>query len=120
LQLNVNKTTKFKESANFSSLTANSAESDKQKNKMEAKTSNKQTTPSSQLNITIAKGKRKEESVGLALSLQDVFSDSANLAGMQQKTSRLSATRKASPKPDRGKWAQLGGFILMSCGRSGK
>ena len=49
---------------------------------MEAKTSNKQTTPSSQLNQMIAKGKRKEESVELASSLQDVFSDSANAHGI--------------------------------------
>ena len=55
---------------------------------MEAKTSTKQTTPSSQLNSKIAKGKRKENCGRLALSLQDVFSDSANLEGMQQKTSR--------------------------------
>jgi len=59
---------------------------------MEAKTSNKQTTPSSQLNQMIAKGKRKEESCELALSLQDVFSESANAFGIQQKTSRQSET----------------------------
>jgi hypothetical protein len=69
---------------------------------MEAKTSTKQTTPSSQLNSKIAKGKRKEESYGPALSLQDVFSDSANLTGRQQKTSRPSEIGQvilvASPK----------------------
>jgi hypothetical protein len=54
---------------------------------MEAKTSTKQATPSSQLNSKIAKGKRKVDGYGRAKSLQDVFSDSANLAGMQQKTS---------------------------------
>ena len=67
---------------------------------MEAKISMKQTTPSSQLNSKIAKGKRKEESVELALSLQDVFSDSANLAGRQQKTS-------CRPKPNGGNPTQL-------------
>ena len=69
---------------------------------MGAKISKKQTTPSSQLNTKIAKGKRKEESVELALSLQDVFSDSANLAGRQQKTSCQSETGQ-------GKRAQLEG-----------
>ena len=48
------------------------------------------TEPLNQSNRIIARGKRKGESFGQALSLQDVFSDSANLAGMQQKTSRLS------------------------------
>ena len=67
---------------------------------MEAKTSTKQTTPSSQLNSKIAKGKRKEDCGRLALSLQDVFSDSANLEGMQQKTSRPF-------KSEQGKEAQL-------------
>ena len=42
-------------------------------------------------------GKRKVESEGSALLLQDVFSDSANLAGMQQKTSCL-------PETGQGKW----------------
>jgi hypothetical protein len=69
---------------------------------METKTSTKQTTPSSQLNSKIAKGKRKWEGYGRAKSLQDVFSDSANLAGRQQKTS-------CRPKPNGGKLAQLEG-----------
>ena len=59
-----------------------------------------QTTPSSQLNSKIAKGKRKEESGRWALSLQDVFSDSANLVGRQKKTMPLFET-------ERGKEAQL-------------
>jgi hypothetical protein len=67
---------------------------------MEAKTSTKQTTSSSQLNSKIAKGKRKVDGYGRAKSLQDVFSDSANLAGRQQKTS-------CRPKPNGGKLAQL-------------
>jgi hypothetical protein len=54
---------------------------------MGVETSNKKTKPSDQSNIVVAIGKRKEDCGRLALSLQDVFSDSANLAGMQQKTS---------------------------------
>ena len=57
---------------------------------MGVETSTKKTEPLDQSNMVIAKGKRKGESYGPALSLQDVFSDSANLAGMQQKTSCLS------------------------------
>ena len=57
---------------------------------MGVETSTKKTEPLDQSNRIIAKGKRKGESYGQALSLQDVFSDSANLAGMQQKTSCLS------------------------------
>lgn len=72
------------------------------KNKMETKTSTKQTTASSQLNSKIAKGKRKGESDGWAKSLQDVFSDSANLGGRQQKTS-------CRPELNGGKLAQLEG-----------
>jgi hypothetical protein len=53
---------------------------------MEVETSNKKTEPSDQSNMVIAIGKRKGESYGPAMSLQDVFSDSANLAGRQQKT----------------------------------
>ena len=45
-----------------------------------------------QLNPMITKGKRNEENVELALSLQDVFSDSANLLGRKQKTSCQSET----------------------------
>jgi hypothetical protein len=54
---------------------------------MRAETSKQQENTSSQLIRKIAEGKRKGESYGPALSLQDVFSDSANLEGMQQKTS---------------------------------
>ena len=61
---------------------------------MGVQTSNKKTEPSDQSNMVNAIGKRKEESVELALSLQDVFSDSVNLAGRQQKTS-------CRPKMDR-------------------
>ncbi len=67
---------------------------------MGVETSNKKTEPLYKSNMVIAKGKRKGESYSRAMSLQDVFSDSANLAGMQQKTSRR-------PKPDRGNWSQL-------------
>ena len=56
--------------------------------------SNMKTEPSDQSNMEIAIGKRKGESYGPALSLQDVFSDSANLAGRQQKTSCLSETEQ--------------------------
>jgi hypothetical protein len=57
---------------------------------MGVETSTKKTEPLDQSNRIIAKGKRKGERFGQALSLQDVFSDSANLAGMHQKTSSLS------------------------------
>ena len=57
---------------------------------MGVETSTKKTEPLDQSNRIIAKGKRKGESYGQALSLQDVFSDSANLSGMQHKTSCLS------------------------------
>jgi hypothetical protein len=71
---------------------------------MGVETSNKKTEPLDQSNRVIAKGKRKGESNGQALSLQDVFSDSANLAGRQQKTSRLSeigqAILVATPKKE--------------------
>ena len=53
---------------------------------MGVETSSKKTKPSDQSNLVIAIGKRKEESYSRAMSLQDVFSDSANLVGMQQKT----------------------------------
>ena len=69
---------------------------------MGVETSNMKTKPSGQSNMVNAKGKRKEESVELALSLQDVFSDSANLAGRQQKTS-------CRPKPNGGNPTQLEG-----------
>ena len=61
---------------------------------MEGTASNTSNSHSPQLNIKVAKGKRKWESYGPALSLQDVFSDSANLVGMQQKTSCLSETEQ--------------------------
>ena len=67
---------------------------------MGVETSTKKTEPLDQSNRIIAKGKRKGESYGQALSLQDVFSDSANLSGMQQKTS-------FRPKLDRENWSQL-------------
>lgn len=55
---------------------------------MRAETSQQQDNTSSQLIRKIAEGKRKEESYGPALSLQDVFSDSGNASGSSQKTSR--------------------------------
>ena len=58
------------------------------------------TEPSNLSNMVIAIGKRKGESGSPALSLQDVFSDPANLEGMQQKT-------LARPKPDRRKGRNL-------------
>ena len=82
-------------SASFYSLTAKSAALKKRLNNLEAKTSKKQTRPKTQLNQSIAIGRRKEESLEPALSLrschcgvviaelslQDVFSDSANAFG---------------------------------------
>ena len=69
---------------------------------MGVETSTKKTESLDQSNMVIAKGKRKGESYGQALSLQDVFSDSASLAGRQQKTSCLSETGQgklvATPK----------------------
>lgn len=62
--------------------------------------SNKKSNTKELLNPSIAIGKRKEESGMLALSLQDVFSDSANLAGRQKKTLPLFET-------EQGKEAQL-------------
>ena len=54
-------------------------------------------------------GKRKVEDEGSALSLQDVFSDSANLTGMQQKTSCL-------PVTGQGKWvATPGKEVINNC-----
>ncbi len=44
---------------------------------------------SSLLSKRIAEGKRNEESYGQVLSLQDVFSESENSLGIQQKTSCL-------------------------------
>ena len=59
---------------------------------MGVETSTKKTESLNQSNLVIAKGKRKGESYGPALSLQDVFSDSANAHGIQQKTSCQSET----------------------------
>ena len=61
---------------------------------MGEETSNKKTEPSNLSNMVISIGKRKGESYGPALSLQDVFSESANLVGMQQKTSCLFDTEQ--------------------------
>jgi hypothetical protein len=69
---------------------------------MRVETSNQTENTSSQSGKSIAEGKRKEESEGLALSLQDVFSDSGNASGSSQKTSRLF-------KSEQGKEAQLKG-----------
>ena len=54
---------------------------------MRVETSNKKTKPSDQSNRIFAIGKRKGECYGLALSLQDVFSESENASGIRQKTS---------------------------------
>jgi len=67
---------------------------------MRAETSKQPENTSSQLIRKIAEGKRNGESHREVLSLQDVFSDSANLEGMQQKTSRR-------PKMNGRKGAQL-------------
>jgi len=67
---------------------------------MEGTASNTSNSHSPQLNTKVAIGKRKGESHGPGLSLQDVFSDPGNLAGRQQKT-------LASPEPDRRKLTQL-------------
>ncbi len=74
---------------------------------MVAGTSNKGRTLSKNSNRSIAIGKGKVVGEGPALSLQDVFSDSANLAGRQQKTSCPSETRQgnwvATPKKETGR-----------------
>jgi len=67
---------------------------------MRVETSKQTENTFSQLNISVAEGKRKEESEGLALSLQDVFSDSGSATGSSQKTTCLS-------KSGQGKGAQL-------------
>ena len=54
---------------------------------MGEETSNKKTEPSNLSNMVISIGKRKGESYGPALSLQDVFSESENSPGFHQKTS---------------------------------
>jgi hypothetical protein len=56
---------------------------------MRVETSNQTENTSSQSGKSIAEGKRKEESEGLALSLQDVFSESLNASNSSQKTSCL-------------------------------
>ena len=48
---------------------------------MRAETSKQPENSSSQLNREITEGKRKGENYGLALSLQDVFSESQNASG---------------------------------------
>ena len=50
---------------------------------MGVETSTKKTEPLDQSNMVIAIGKRKEESYGPVLSLQDVFSDPENSFGIQ-------------------------------------
>ena len=59
---------------------------------MGVETSSKKTEPSDQSNMEIAIGKRKGEGYDPAMSLQDVFSDSANLTGGQKKTLLQSET----------------------------
>jgi hypothetical protein len=54
---------------------------------MGAEMSNKKSNVKELLNPSIAEGKRKEDSEGLALSLQDVFSESQNASGSSLKTS---------------------------------
>jgi hypothetical protein len=44
---------------------------------------------SSQLNISVAEGKRNGESLCPVLSMQDVFAESLNASGSSQKTSCL-------------------------------
>jgi hypothetical protein len=53
---------------------------------MRAETSKEPEKHSSQLSRRIAEGKRKGESYGQALSLQDVLSDSGNTFGSSQQT----------------------------------
>jgi len=48
---------------------------------MEVEASKQPENTSSQLNRTITEGERKEESIGPALSLQDVFFESENASG---------------------------------------
>ena len=68
---------------------------------MGEETSNKKTEPSNLSNMVIAIGKRKGESYGQALSLQDVFSDPGNSPGIQKKTPCLFIFEQV-------KFAQLG------------
>ena len=76
---------------------------------MGVETSNKKTAPSNLSNMVIAKGKRKDKNYARVLSLKDVFSDSANQAGRQQKTSRLSADEAGQSEAGQAKRAQLEG-----------
>ena len=73
---------------------------------MRVETSKQTENMFSQLKIPVAEGKRKGESEGLALSLQDVFSDSANLEGMQEKTSRRSKMNGRKEAQLQGKYCQ--------------
>jgi len=73
---------------------------------MRAETSKQTENTFSQLNISVAEGKRKEESDGLALSLQDVFSDSGNATGSSKKTSCLSETGQEKRAQLKGKNCQ--------------
>jgi hypothetical protein len=61
---------------------------------MRAETSKQPENTSSQSSRKIAEGKRKGESYGEALSLQDVFSDSGSATGSSQKTSLPSDTER--------------------------
>jgi uncharacterized protein Veg len=74
---------------------------------MRAETSKEIENTSSQSGKSIAEGKRKGESYGEALSLQDVFSDSASATGSSQKTSRLPADEAGLSKSGQEKGAQL-------------
>ncbi len=73
--------------------------------------SNTKSTLNELPNSLIAIGKGKVEGEGSALSLQDVFSDSANQSGMQQKTSCPSETGHgkwvATPKKDTKKTSKI-------------
>ena len=77
-------------------------------------TSMKQTRATAQWSKKIAIGGRKEESLEPSVSLQDVFSDSANLTGMQQKTSCPSEIGQgkwvATPKKEKKKPSNIHGF----------
>jgi hypothetical protein len=61
---------------------------------MRAETSKQTENTSSQSGKSIAEGKRKGESYGEALALQDVFSDSGSATGSSQKTSLPSDTER--------------------------
>jgi uncharacterized protein Veg len=61
---------------------------------MRAETSKQTENTSSQSGKSIAEGKRKGESYGEGLSLQDVFSDSGSATGSLQKTSLPSDTER--------------------------